>query len=570
MTEMVVSSDVAAAGAALILDGFERYRVRFDVITRRAKVRFDRREWSDMHADMVERLELYRTVIDATEASVRGYLGDGVHDKLIWAQMQLAYLQLVFTRPDRELSETFFNSVTRRVFATVGVDAQIEFVDTDFEKPLTPAPRPVFRTYRTTSPHALLQAILADYQFRSPYADFEGDAERASVRLFPDGAAGAAADVARAVFFRGHGAYLVGRITTGAAPLPFALALRNTEQGVVIDAALSGTDDLSVLFSLTRSYFHAEIARPHDLVEFIHGLLPHRRLADIYISLGFNKHGKTELYRDLLRDLATSREAFDIAPGTPGLVMTAFTMPGLDLIFKIIRDRFPPQKQTTRRTVREKYRLVFRHDRAGRLIDAQEFEHLTFERWRFTERLLGELAAEASDTVEIGEETVDIRHVYVERKLDPLDLFLRREDAAACRAAVLDYGNAIKDLAATNIFPGDLLLKNFGVNRLGRVVFYDYDELTLLTDCTFRRIPVAQHPDDEMSADAWFGVSEGDVFPEEFRNFLGMRRDLRELFEREHAEVFDPDFWKRIQERIKSGELIEIYPYPPDRRLRQT
>ena len=336
---------------------------------------------------------------------------------------------------------------------------------------------------------------------------------------------------------------------------------------MVVDAVLTRPEDLRVLFSFTRSYFHVDTGRPYDLVRFLRSLMPGKRPAELYIATGYNKHGKTELYRDLLHHLERSAGKFVAARGKKGLVMIVFTMPGHDLVFKVIRDRFPPQKRTTRKRVMDSYRLVFNHDRAGRLIDAQEFEHLAFARDRFSADLLDELTAEASETIRIAGDTVIVSHVYVERRVIPLDIYIREANEEAVRRAVIDYGQCIKDLAAANIFAGDLLLKNFGVTRHGRVVFYDYDELTDLLVCNFRRIPQPIHPEDELSDEPWYSIGPDDVFPEEFRRFLGLRSPMKEAFEEQHSDIFDTSLWQGLQESIKAGEIVEVTPYSESDRV---
>ena len=96
----------------------------------------------------------------------------------------------------------------------------------------------------------------------------------------------------------------------------------------------------------------------------------------------------------------------------------------------------------------------------------------------------------------------------------------RPRHAGEVEDVVRDYGNAIRDLAIANIFPGDMLWSNFGVTRHGRVVFYDYDEIEYLTDCMFRAVPAAPNPETELSGEAWYSVGQFDVFPEEFEPFL--------------------------------------------------
>ncbi len=574
MSQPLTDSRLANFGANAIHQVFHVYQNRFAAITRRAKSRFENRDWSGMASDATERLDLYGKVVEQILAEIRQLLDQRVHDKLIWASMKAVYSGLIATRDNWELAETFFNSITRRIFSTVGVDPQIEFVDTDFETPPTPAKAPVYRTYaRAASTAALIENILADYRFQVPYQDLPRDARLAAAeiesRLRAIGAMRFVdrAEMVKAVFYRGQGAYLAGQIFSGIHQVPLVLALLNTPHGLVVDAVLLHEDDASILFSFTRSYFHVETERPYDLVHFLKSMMPRKRIAELYIAIGYNKQGKTELYRDLLHHLAASDDQFEIAAGARGMVMAVFSMPAYDVVFKIIKDEFPQPKETTRAAVMAKYRLVFKHDRAGRLVDAQEFEHWQFERRRFSEALLDELQSNAAATVVIDENNVIIKHLYVERQVTPLNIFLREADEAAARAAVIDYGNAIKDLAACGIFPGDLLLKNFGVTRHGRVVFYDYDELCLLSDCNFRALPPSRTYEEEISAEPWFSVRENDVFPEEFERFLGLQSDLREVFLEHHADLFDPQFWRQHQARLQAGEAIHIFPYDQSKRL---
>ena len=338
----------------------------------------------------------------------------------------------------------------------------------------------------------------------------------------------------------------------------------------MVDAALTTEDEVSIVFSFTHSYFHVDADRPHDVIQFLKSIMPLKRVAELYIALGYNKHGKTELYRDLLRHLERSTDKFKIAPGDRGMVMVVFTLPSYDVVFKVIRDKIPFPKTTTRADVLKKYQLVFDHDRAGRLADAQEFEHLAFDRNRFSDALLAELMDTASDSVAVRDSQVLIRHLYTQRRMTPLNLYLRDATEATALDAAREYGQAIKDLAATNIFPGDLLLKNFGVTRHGRVAFYDYDELCLLTDCNFRDMPRARDLEEELAAEPWFYVGDEDLFPEEFLTFMGLQGTVREVFLEAHRDLLSPDFWRRMQERHAAGEVLDIFPYRQGRRLGTT
>lgn len=571
---MLSDSRLANLGARAIFDAFETYQNRFKAITGRAKSRFEAQDWRGMQADAGERLDLYKQIIDQIEAGIRDLLAERIGEKLVWASVKAVYSGLITPRDDWELAETFFNSVTRRIFTTVGVDAQIEFVDTDFETPPTPARKPVYDGYgRFPTTADLIHHILTAYQFSVPYAHCQADAAQTAQRIEKQlrriGALRLVdrVEMVSTVFYRGKGAYLVGRLFSGPHVIPLVLALLNQPGGILVDAVLLEEDAVSILFSFTWSYFHVAVERPYDLAHFIKSIIPRKRLAEIYISLGYNKHGKTELYRDLLRHLAATTEQFQIARGEKGMVMTVFTMPAYDVVFKLIKDRFAYPKTSTRRDVLNKYKLVFRHDRAGRLVDAQEFEHLQFDRARFSDELLAELQKVAAQMVTVTSEQVIIKHAYVERELTPLDIYLREAGDEAAQAAVMDYGKTIKDLAYSNIFPGDMLLKNFGVTRHGRVIFYDYDELTLLESCNFRVMPPARYYDDDLSDTPWFNVGEDDYFPEEFAHFFGLYGELREAFMAHHADLFDVTFWHETQARLAAGEVIDIFPYDPINRL---
>lgn len=565
---------LARRGAGAILAAFADYERQFRDITRRARGRFERRDWHGMQHDAVERLELYGRVIAGLVAELRALLAGAAQDRALWAAMKAAYSRLIPTCQDLELAETFFNSATRRIFATVGVDPVIEFLSSDFDA-RPPAGSPVFATYpRGRALCAVVRDVLESCAFAVPFEDLERDVElvakaivrerQATGRLAPIDAV----DVVRSVFYRNKGAYLAGRIRAGDDVMPLGLALHNHGGGIFVDAVLMTADEVSIVFSFTRSYFHVEVERPRELIDFLKSIMPRKPVAELYTAIGFNKHGKSELYRDLMRHITRSDDRFEVARGDRGMVMVVFTLPSFDVVFKVIRDRFAYPKTTTRAEVKAKYQLVFKHDRAGRLADVQEFEHLAFARERFAPELLEELAREAAETVAIGERVVEIKHLYTERRMVPLNLFLHQADDAAGRRAVLDYGQAVKDLAATNIFPGDLLLKNFGVTRHGRVIFYDYDELCLVTDCNFRDLPQAADDADEFGSEPWFYVGPNDIFPEEFLTFMGLQGGQREAFLRAHSDLLAPHYWRSVQARHRAGEVMDIIPYTPGRRLK--
>jgi isocitrate dehydrogenase kinase/phosphatase len=565
-----VASDTAQA----ILDVFDAHQAQFRLVTRRAEARFLQRDWRGGQQDAGERLTLYRQFIGWCVQEVRRRLGEATEDLSLWAAVRQVYAREARTRLDAELALTFFNSVARQLLKVVGPEAGLYFDDRDFQTlPALGAPQQLYRYVWDRSLEALFRELLGALPFASRYADRDQDAFRLAAAVAEDlarqprAAALEAVEVVPAPFYRNKGAYIVGRLITTGGILPLVLALVHDDGGVRVDAMLDVADEVSVVFSFTRSYFHVELDCPRAMVDFLRSLMPRKPLDELYTSLGYHKHGKTELVRALFRHMDSTDARFRLAEGDKGLVMAVFALPSLNVVFKIIKDRFGPPKQTTRQQVMEKYHLVFVRDRVGRLADAQEFEGLEFQRDRFDPAVLQELAAECPATVRMDDERVVMRHLYTERRVTPLNLYLRQVDQPRAIEAVLDYGHCIRDLAAANIFTGDMLLKNFGVTRNGRVIFYDYDELCLLTECRFRQIPAARHEEDEYSAEPWFSVSERDVFPEEFRSFLTLPGRLGEVFMAAHAELLTVHFWLHMQQLAERGEVVDIFPYKPGRRL---
>lgn len=575
MSTAVAILELAERAASAIFSAYLDYRREFRGITRRARERFERRDWRGTQADARERLELRPRCIRRIVEELEGLLGEQAADRALWRLMRAGYAARVEPLPDRELSCTFFSSVTRKVLGTVGIDPAIEFTAEDDEVRPPPGATPLFRTYpRRESSEALVAAVLRDQPFAAPWSDLAGDARLAGAEIdshlqsLENEGPLEAVEMLRPVFYRNKGAYLVGRIRRGSEIHPLILPVLNQEEGLALDAVLLTMDDAAVVFSFTRSYFHVDVDRAAELVRFLRTLLPRKPISELYISIGHHKHGKTELYREIRDHLLHTRERFEPARGERGMVMTVFTLPSLDVVFKVIRDSFLPPKSTTREEVRRKYELVHLHDRAGRMPDAQEFEHLAFPRARFAPGLLEGLLRDAGETVRLEGDRVSIRHLYAERRVTPLDLFLRERDEWTARHALLDFGQALRDLAATNTFPGDLLLKNFGVTRTGRVIFYDYDELSLLTDCNFRDLPEPSEEEEETAEEPWFYVGPNDVFPEEFIRFLGLPERLRGAFVRAQGDVLTAGFWRAMQERHRAGEVVDIFPYRDNQRLR--
>jgi isocitrate dehydrogenase kinase/phosphatase len=561
--------------ARQLVDAFADYNAQFRAITRRAPLRFDARDWKGGQRDAVERIELYDRCVNQTIAQLRLALGAEAHNRGLWRQIHHEFAAQITALPDPEFTKTFFSSISRRLFGTVGVAPDIEFVATELD-PLADIHSAVgTNTYVNHGSLSLLfEDLLGDLRFRSPWRDLDKSiahvvaevrAHLAQLQVGGERRDVLRVEVIRPVFYQITRAYVVGRIVGRDFLVPLVIALKNTDGGTLVDAVMLAEDDVSIVFSFTRSYFHVDLERVAEAVVFLKSIMPRKPVSELFTVLGRARQGKTERYRELMRNLDRTDDLFLHAQGERGLVMVCFTLPSFDVVFKVIRDRFPYPKTVLRQEVLAKYQMVFIHDRAGRLVDAQEFRHLRFPRARFAPELLQELRREATDTVHEDGADLVFDHMYIERRMTPLNLYLRGAPAAAAERVVLDYGQCIRDLAYTNIFPGDLLLKNFGVTRHGRVIFYDYDELCRVTDCHFREVPQATNDEDEMRGEAWFYVADNDVFPETFINFLGFNDAQRAALLRVHGEILTAAFWRAVQQRLNEGEVVEVLPYHPHR-----
>ena len=559
----------ALAIARTILEGFDDYREHFRQITDGARERFEKAQWQQGQAASAARINLYEEKVSEVTARLRANFAEAVLlDIDAWPLVKSAYIGLIDLRFDDELSETWYNSIFCGLFSHDLISDGCMFVHTT---------RPSLRRARAAQTRIytpvgrisdMLAQIFADYSFSEPYADLSADLRRIEAQLrenLPDWVCkdpDLKVELFSSVLYRNKGAYLVGRIYTHDEQWPLVIPLLHREgQGIQIDALITDEADVSIIFSFTRSYFMVDVPVPAEFIGFLKRILPGKHIAELYTSIGFYKHGKSEFYRALINHLATTDDQFIMAPGVRGMVMSVFTLPGFNTVFKIIKDRFSPSKNVNRATVIEKYRLVKSVDRVGRMADTQEFADFRFPLSKFEPECLAELLDVAAGTVEVEGDTVLIRHCWTERRMTPLNLYLENANPAQVREALEDYGLAIKQLAAANIFPGDMLLKNFGVTRHGRVVFYDYDEICYLTEANFRHIPAPRTPEDEMASEPWYSIGPLDVFPEEFPPFLFADAGQRKLFNELHGELYNADYWKGLQDAIRAGKVIDVFPY---------
>lgn len=552
--------------AAKIFRLFEDYNAEFGQITRRARQRFADREWKLGQRDSVERIELYDRYVHSCIAGLVGSMGPAIADQAIWRLIRIEYSKLIADCVDNEFYKTFFNSLTRKAFNTVGVNSHVEYLAPDLEPTLNGAAPPLREFEVDAGLKPVITTMLDAFRVGVPFRDFDASVEQvvAEIEAYTGRRYGTGIeriDMLMPVFYRSTRAFCVGRITGDGWTSSLVLAFKNGDDGIVVDMVMMADYEVRNLFGFSRSYFHVDLQAVGAAVRFLSTMIPHKTTGEFYTVVGRAKQGKTERYRRLHKYLQDADDEFVHADGEKGMVMIAFTLRDYGLIFKVIRDHFAYPKETTRDSVMERYQFVFKHDRVGRLVDAQEFRRLQFNKRLFSKDLLEELLTEAERTCRIDGDDLILDHCYIERRLRPLNLYLKEADALAARRAVIDYGQAIKDLARTNVFPGDLLVKNFGVTRNGRVIFYDYDELCLVTDCNFRDLPAARFEEDEMRAEPWFHVGKNDIFPEQFVNFLGMQRELREAFLAHHPDLLTADYWRDLKRCHEAEQLLEVVPY---------
>ncbi|NOX49986.1 MAG: bifunctional isocitrate dehydrogenase kinase/phosphatase [Gammaproteobacteria bacterium] len=578
-----ISPDQASTIAATIHQGFKEYRQDYAEITTAAKQRFENAEWSSGQAAGKERLNSYNThvhtVMQAAPLLIRdpcmetGAEG-GSHSFIVgWPAIKAAYTDLINNTLDVELAETFFNSVHREHTDDGAAVATEMFLQRSCAV-ARQSDREVIRTYQPVHGVVpMVKQMLEEFDFNLPWRNMDKDVgnilrslaeERKEIGTGFD----IVLEVVASPFYRNKGAYLIGRLSYQQQTWPVALPVLRTADGqLYIDTLICDEDEMSVMFSFTRSYFMVDNRQADILVAFLQSILPNKKRSELYASIGLHKHGKTEFYRGFLAHLAESCDQFVVAPGIKGMVMAVFTLPSYQTVFKVIKDRFAPPKKITRAEVKAKYHVVKTHDRVGRMADTQEFENFSFPKKRFDPSLLEELYAVCPSLIVEQDDNIIIKHLYTERHMTPLNMYIEDCSESELVNALDEYGNAIDQLAAANIFPGDMLLKNFGITRHGRVVFYDYDEISYLTDMNFRDIPEAQTPEQEMAAEPWYSVSPRDVFPEEFRHFLFGKRHIKQLFTKMHGNLFEASYWKSLQDKISGGEFPDVFPYRRKKRF---
>ncbi len=570
--------ELARRVASALLDGFNKHYRLFRAACREARELWESAQWKRLQDSNMDRIAFYdRRVIEAVE-QLENRFSAGALDDETWQLIKLEYICLLTDHKQPELAESFFNSVCCKILHSTYFNNDFIFVRPGVSTEHIPSVPPSYRCYYPLKNglRASLRRIVEDLDLTRPFTDLSRDLQRV-VRRWRECLpaplvleANHQIQVLSSLFFRNTSAYLVGKVINGSQQHPFVVAiLHDAQGGLYVDTMLLEAEHLAVMLNSSRAYFMVDMEVPSAYVTFLRTLLPNKAKDELYSILGLAKQGKTLFYRDFLHHLAHSTDEFVIAPGIRGLVMLVFTLPSYPYVFKVIKDVISPPKQVNRDQVKAKYQLVKRHDRVGRMADTLEYSDVAFPKARFNPELLQELRALAPSLLQEGPDTVVISHLYIERRMVPLNIYLDRANEAQREHALGEYGNAVKELAKANIFAGDLLFKNFGVTRYNRVIFYDYDEIDYLTDCNFRRIPPPRNEEDEMAAEPWYSVAPNDIFPEEFSTFLLTDPRTRTVFMKQHADLFDYQEWQRIQQMLRSGDVPEVIPYPKALRFAQ-
>ena len=568
---------VASKLARSVFAGFEAMFSQFLNITLGAQSRFEQRQYHSVQSAMRERLQVYEREVKNVSEAVRVIAYAELTCPQTWQLAKNIYGDMVQNHENKPIAHTFFNST----FGAIWDDKKIRTVHLFVLKAkYRSEPRSYESLVSRVSLHNgfnnAVKTLITNQVFRVPFSHLERDVATLQSTLM-QGAKQQCKQVyelinlndgyieyANSLFFRNKACYLIGRcIAKNGDNMPFAIAILNTDEGLKLDAVMMGADQLSLLFGFARTYFMVDTDKPARYVDYLSVLMPHKQRFELFNAIGFIKHAKTEFYRHKVDTTKNSPANFKYvtAPGTPGMVMLVFTIEGLDYVYKVIKDKFSAPKTATKAQVKEKYNFVKQADRVGRLVDTHEFRYLAFDLSRFSDELLEQMKSQIGSSMVISGKALILKHVYVERKMTPLNLYITQCDNKTLERVMHDYGKAIKELAGANIFPGDMLMKNFGVTRWGRVVFYDFDEICPLTDCNFREVPQTQNALEELSSNSYFDIAENDIFPSQFKVFFSANEIAFNYFNNEHSNLFLATFWQGCQQQVHNGYLPDVYPY---------
>ena len=569
-------SSTAIAIAKTIINGFERHLYLFNEITRSAKQRFEQAQWKEVQEASKQRTDYYELRIQETLTTLRQDFSIGELDETLWQEVKSEYVDQLLYHPKSDLAESFYNSIFCYLFERKYYQNRFIFVQSSNECLENLRTKVIYTRYQPeeNNLHQTIETILTQPAFSMPYQDLKRDIDKLVGRFqnqadktrYP--VSTLKFDIIDSVFYRNKGAYIIGRVVSPGGETPFIVALLNDENGhLYIDTLLTDSEHMAIVFGFARAYFFVDCPYLLPLITFLQQLMPSKTKAELYAAIGYHKQGKTQFYRDFLNHLDESDDKLELAPGIKGMVMSVFTLPSYPYVFKIIKDKFSPTKQMTKKDVKEKYRLVKLHDRVGRMADTMEYSEVAFPISRFSQELLDELEKVAPSILRYENNYLIIEHCYIERRMRPLNLYLAEATDEQLEDALNGYGTAIKQLIAADIFPGDMLLKNFGVTRHGRVIFYDYDEITYMDEVNFRVKPEPKTEEQIYASEPWYTVEPGDMFPEELATFALANPKYRRAFLKYHPELLEASYWQQAQQNVAKGIIEDVFPYPNEMRF---
>ena len=562
--------------AQTILDGFNKHYQLFREFSDEAMACFEHADWARVSEAGKERIQGYEARVTETVENLNAHFPGASEHADWWPDVKASFIALLMNHLQSECAETFYNSVACRVLHRDYYNNKNIFWRPALSTEHLQGSSPTYRSYYppTNGLRRSLLQMITEFGLENPFQDLRRDIRRLEQTIMSRRPKTWKAhpnhqlQVLTSLFFRNKAAYIVARLVNADNKQALIVPLMEDENGrVFVDTALMKAKDVAIVFSFSRAYFMVDMEVPSAYVNFLLSIMPGKSPVDLYAMLGLQKQAKTLLYREMHYHLTHSQDNFQIAPGVRGMVMLVFTLPSFPFVFKLIRDHFDPPKTSSREDVRGKYQLVKFHDRVGRMADTLEYSNVAIPLNRIEPALMDELRATAESSLEVVGESLVIRHIYIERRMEPLDRYLAQASPAQRRRAIHDFGHAIRDLAGANIFPGDMLKKNFGVTRTERVVFYDYDEISYITECNFRHIPPARSYEDEISDTPWYSIGQNDVFPESFAPFFFANQQDLALFKKDHADLLDADWWKRMKDNILDGGQADVFPYPIKRRF---
>ncbi len=544
--------------ANFVLDECASYYAAFQSFSHVAKLQFEHQRWNAQRSTNFTRLNLANRHIELCYRKITAQLPEDESTRLFWSDVKALARKNLADVPSI-FFESFLYDIEQALYPVVA-PTEDNFVDAmpAIQKECTE----LISLHGYYPFYDLSAQIIRTTDFAEPYEDIAARAALLANHLQKiAGKATIEVTLLSQLFYRNQHAYLVGLLRQETRLTPLAIPFINTEKGIRADAFLFTELEITRIFEFTRSYFLVNTADPEGLVAFLQTVMPHKRTEQLVINLGYQEWGKMLVQHNFKSHASSCGQKLHHAPGIRGMVMLVFTLPDYPLVFKVIKDDIPLPKTTTREKVLGKYKLVAEHDRVGRLADVQLFKHWTFPVQAFDDQLLADLKTMCREYVHIHDREVIFVQLFSERKMVPLNIFLEENDEEAITRVIIDYGRAIKEMAMSNLFPGDLLTKNFGVTSDLRVVFYDYDEVVLLTDCDFLKLPVPRYEEELWDSEPWIVVHENDIFPEELENFMVPEGPYRQLFREHHGDLFGTDFWNHWKDFHKNKGFTDIQPY---------